>query len=123
MPGTTRTSPIEQGDSFYSDRAMDRATHLPLSQPYVVQRKTALSGGYAAAGDGSGYLQRQEINNTGAPPSSTTLVQIGETAGSVSGKSDSNALSTDDIVDKVWRKLMRKLVSEQERMGGSSRWA
>ena len=123
MPGTTRASPIEQGDSFYSDRAMDRAMHLPLSQPYVVQRKTALSGDYAAAGDGSGYLQRQEVNNTGAPASNATLAHTGETAGSVSGKSDSNALSTDDIVDKVWRKLMRKLVSEQERMGGSNRWA
>jgi hypothetical protein len=120
---TTRTLPIEQGDSLYSDRTMDRATHLPLSKPYVVQRKTALSGGYTAEVDGSGYLQRQEVNNTGAPPPSTALVQDDETAGSVSGKSNSNALSTDDIVDKVWRKLMRKLVSEQERTGGSNRWA
>jgi hypothetical protein len=119
MPGTTRVSPIEQGDSFYSDRAMDRAVHLPLSQPYVVQRKTALSGDYAAAGDGAGYLQLQEVNNTGALTSNATSVQ---TPSSVSGKSDSNALSTDDVVDKVWRKLMRKLVSEQEKMGGSRRW-
>jgi hypothetical protein len=123
MPGITRASPIEQGDSFYSDRGMDSATQLPLSQPYVVQRKTALSGDRAAAGDGSGYLQLQEVNNMVVPPPHTTLVQTGETAGPVTGKSDSNALSTDDVVDKVWRKLMRKLVSEQERMGGSNRWA
>jgi hypothetical protein len=122
-PATLRTSPVEQGESLYSDRTMDRATHLPLSKPYVVQRKTTVSGGYAAEVDGSGYLQRQEVNNTGAPLPSAALVQADGTAGSVSGKSNSNALSTDDIVDKVWRKLMRKLVSEQERMGGSNRWA
>jgi hypothetical protein len=116
---TTWTSPIEQGDSFYSNRAVD----LPLSQPYMVQRKAALSGDHAVTGDSSGYLQRQEINHMGTSFPQATLVQAGETAGSTSGKSDSNALSTDDIVDKVWRKLMRKLVSEQERMGGSNRWA
>jgi hypothetical protein len=50
-------------------------------------------------------------------------MQTGETAGSVTGKPDSNASSTDDVVEKVWRKLMRKLTLEQERMGGSNRWA
>ncbi|MFZ2168858.1 MAG: hypothetical protein WAW61_04380 [Methylococcaceae bacterium] len=122
MPGTTPTSPIEQKSPFSSDHAMDRTMHLPLSQPFVVQRKTVLSGDHVA-GDGSDYLQRQEVNNTGALPAPATLMQTGETAGSVTGKPDSNASSTDDVVEKVWRKLMRKLTLEQERMGGSNRWA
>jgi hypothetical protein len=121
--GTTRASPFEQGNTFYGDRAMGRAMYLPLSQPYVVQRKTALSEDYAEAGDRLGYLQRQEDNNSGALTPNATLAQTGEAPGSVTGKSDSNALSTDDVVDKVWRKLMRKLLLEQERIGGSSRWA
>jgi hypothetical protein len=121
IPATTESSRIVQRDSFYRDRTMDRSMQLPLSRPYVVQRKTVLSGDHAA-GEGSDYLQRQEVNNTGALPAPATLMQTGETAGSVTGKPDSNASSTDDVVEKVWRKLMRKLTLEQERMGGSNRW-
>jgi hypothetical protein len=123
LPATIPQSSSTQGDSFYSSQAVNNSIHFPLSQPYVVQRKATSSEGYAASEAGSNYLQRLESINTGVPSSPVNLANANDIAGSVTGKSDSDALSTEDVVDKVWRKLMRKLVSEQERMGGSNKWA
>ncbi len=125
MPGTARSSQDERGEPSSVDRAIrDSIMQLPLAQPYAVQRNPASSPEHAASGEKSDTLQRQDVNNTVSPPTQATPLLTGLTDdASGTGKTDSNALSTDDVVDKVWRKLMRKLVSEQERMGGSSRWA
>lgn len=122
-PGTSQPLSIGREESFYGDRAIDSAMHLPLVQPFGIQHKTAVSSEPATAGDIPGYLQRQNASNDSAMAVLAAPTGTGETVSTQTGRSESNSLSTDDVVDKVWRKLMRKLVSEQEKMGGSSRWS
>ncbi|WP_292986909.1 hypothetical protein [Nitrosomonas sp.] len=106
-----------------SAQAINSAMRLPLAQPIGIQRKSAVSVEQRAAGvDMPGYMQRVASNDN-AVAELAAPIQAAETASTQTDRSKSNSSSTDDIVDKVWRKLMRKLVSEQEKMGGSSRWA
>ncbi len=116
---TVRPAAIEHREFFYREQAIDSAMRLPLAPHSSVQRKVSVSREHPAAGEVPVDLQRQDVSNS----SLLTSPQKAETASAEMGKSDSDSVSSDDIADKVWRKLMRKLASEQERMGGSSRWA
>ena len=122
-PGTIQPAAKNHSEFFYGERAIDSAMRLPLALHSGVQRKTAVSGEHPAVGDVSSYLQRQDVTKGSSETALATSAQKVEVASSRASKSGSNTLSPDDIVDKVWRKLMRKLVTEQERMGGSNRWA
>ncbi|MDD5320655.1 MAG: hypothetical protein PHD43_08620 [Methylococcales bacterium] len=121
--GTVRPAAIEHREFFYREQAIDSAMRLPLAPHSSVQRKVSVSGEHPVAGEIPADLQRQDISNSSLLTSPAASTQKAEAAGAEMGKSDSDSVSSDDIADKVWRKLMRKLASEQERMGGSSRWA
>ncbi|MGR9087495.1 MAG: hypothetical protein ACU841_10525 [Gammaproteobacteria bacterium] len=67
--------------------------------------------------------QRQDVPGDIPRNSASNSTPVTEFAQEQAGLSETGSLSSDDLVDKVWRKLMRKLAMEQERIGGSGRWA
>ena len=121
----SQPSSISHAKLFQGKQVINDALRFPLVKPVNIQRKSSVNEEQLdSESTMAGYLQRQITSSDGGGTATlTTSNQTVGIEGTQTGKSVANTLSADDIVDKVWRKFMRKLVSEQERMGGSRRWA
>ena len=117
-------SPVQQTlsgvrKSFQTERSIAGISRLPLVHNFSVQRSEAIKEN--SQGNEPAYIQRQnELNDRplASMASSAATLEVNSQA----TNPNQNSLSQDDLVNKVWRKIMRKMAAEQERMGGCSRW-
>ena len=93
---------------------------LPLAENFNIQRNMGQS--VVQKEENTNMLYRQETADFSSDNLLVGGAAVSETEEAKASESEATQPSADELVDKVWRKLMRKLVVEQERIGGSAKW-
>lgn len=120
--GVLQRTFAEGRKSLQPQRHVSDMNRLPLAQHFSVQRVETETIKENFHDHNPTYIQREG----GAPAHPGTSMTVSTPSlqnNSQTTNAEQNHLSQDDLVDKVWRKIMRKMASEQERMGGCGRWA
>ena len=91
-----------------------------MADNFNIQRKT--NQPVVQKEENTNILYRQESADYSPESLYADLAPTSESEEAKAEESEDKQPSADELVDKVWRKLMRKLVVEQERIGGSNRW-
>ncbi|NOS89431.1 MAG: hypothetical protein HOP34_13005 [Methylococcaceae bacterium] len=104
-----------------AEKSTTELLRMPLSNPVTAQPVVTISE-LLANGYGS-YLQQLAVPNDKPLNFAGNVSPTSQTAQTQTAPTTEQNLSTEELVDKVWRKLMRKLAAEQERTGGCNRWA
>ena len=93
---------------------------LPLAENFNIQLNMGQS--VVQKEENTNMLYRQETADFSSDNLLVGGAAVSETEEAKASESEATQPSADELVDKVWRKLMRKLVVEQERIGGSAKW-
>ena len=122
VAGNTKPDSSNGNESFQGDKPQNAAAMLPLAPHFKVQQQTGTAQSPSASSVNRQFatLPTELPQPAGEMMSQQTVIpgQAAESENPVGGQTDQ---STDELVDKVWRRIMRKFALEQER-GGWNLW-